>query len=161
MKNVYMVPIVIFLGVSVWAAANPDYREIRLTATELASMSTTGPEAGTSGVSGIRTVILSGDPTERGLYTIRLTVPANVRIAAHSHRDERSATVISGAWYFVYGARADSAEVKELTAGGFYTEPAGIPHFAETHSVPVVLHITGYGPTDTTYVDAAADPRKP
>jgi hypothetical protein len=81
MKNFYMVPIVIFLGVSVWAAANPDYREIRLTATELASMSTTGPEAGTSGVSGIRTVILSGDPSELGLYTIRLTVPANVRIA--------------------------------------------------------------------------------
>ena len=161
MKTFHLVPIALLLGLSVWAAANTDGRERRLTPTEIAAMPSTGPGAGTSGVGGIRTTVLSGDPTREGLYTIRLSVPANATIAAHTHGDERVATVISGLWYFGYGSRADSAAVKELTAGSFYTEPADVPHFAETRSVPVVVHITGYGPTDTTYVDAAADPRRP
>jgi quercetin dioxygenase-like cupin family protein len=160
MKAIHIVPIGLLLGLSVWAASNTDERERRLTPTEIAALPSTGPGAGTSGVGGIRTTVLSGDPTREGLYTIRLEVPANAAIAAHKHRDDRVATVISGVWYFGYGSRADPAAFKELPAGSFYTEPANVPHFAETRSAPVVVHITGQGPTDTSYVDAAADPRR-
>jgi len=160
MKTIYLVPIGLLLGLSAWAVANTDEQEHRLTPTEITALLNTGPGTGTSGVSGIRTTVLSGDPSREGLYTIRLSVPANARIAAHKHRDDRVATVISGVWYFGYGSRADSAAVKELPAGSFYTEPADVPHFAETRSVPVIVHITGFGPTDTSYVDAAADPRR-
>jgi len=79
----------LLLGLSVWTAANTDGRERRLTPTEIAAMPSTGPGAGTSGVGGIRTTVLSGDPTREGLYTIRLNVPANATIAAHRHRDDR------------------------------------------------------------------------
>jgi uncharacterized RmlC-like cupin family protein len=161
MKTLHLGSIGLLLGLSVWAAAGTDERAHRLTPTEMAALPSTGPGAGTSGVGGIQTTVLSGDPTREGLYTIRLSVPANVTIAAHKHRDDRVATVISGVWYFGYGSRAESAAVKGLPAGSFYTEPADIPHFAETRSESVVLHITGYGPTDTNYVDAAADPRRP
>ena len=41
---------------------------------------------GSSGVSGIQTVVLKGDPNETGVYTIMLRVPAHTQIAAHSHR---------------------------------------------------------------------------
>ncbi|MBI1196538.1 MAG: alpha/beta fold hydrolase [Phenylobacterium sp.] len=115
-----------------------------------------GAGAGTSGVTGLRTVLLYGDPAKPGPYALEIHVPANTAIAAHTHRDDRFATVISGAWYFGYGAKAGDAAVKPLTAGGFYTEPAGAPHFAFTRGEPAVVRLTGMGPSDTTYVAAAS-----
>jgi hypothetical protein len=58
-----------------------------------------GATAGTSGTAGIRTLVLKGDPEADGLYTILLRIPPNTRIAAHAHRDDRVATVVSGDWY--------------------------------------------------------------
>ena len=133
--------------------------EVRLTPTEIKALGKGGAGPGSSGVAGIQTTVLAGDPTKPGPYTIRLWAPANARIAAHSHRDERSTVVVSGTWYFGYGDKADEAKVKALPPGGFYTEPAGEPHFALTKGEPVVVYISGYGPTDTVYVDPAATPK--
>ena len=94
----------------------------------------------------------------RYVYAIRLSVPANTRIEAHSHRDDRSVTVVSGVWYFGYGASFDESALVALPAGSFYTEPPNRPHFARTLEEPVVVHITGHGPTDTSYVDAGDAP---
>jgi hypothetical protein len=46
-----------------------------------------------------------------------------------------------------------------LPPGSFYTEPAGVAHFALTRAEPVVVYITGFGPTNTVYLNAANDPR--
>jgi pimeloyl-ACP methyl ester carboxylesterase len=135
--------------------ATPVSTESRLTPTEIAGRAQTGPGAGSSGVAGIRTVVLNGDPTKAGPYTIRLTVPARTRIEAHTHRDDRSAVVISGTWYFGYGSTFSAAALKALPAGSFYTEPPSLLHFAQTRDEPVVLYITGNGPTDTVYSDAS------
>lgn len=124
----------------------------RLTPADIAAMPSIGAGAGTSGVSGIRTRILSGDPTSPGLYTIALDVPANTRIAAHRHRDPRSAVVVSGTWHFGFGPEADDNAAKPLGPGSFYVEPAEVPHFARTGGEPVTVYITGHGPTDTRYV---------
>lgn len=141
------------------AFAEPQAGEFSLTPAEIAAMAKGGAGAGTSGVTGIQTTTLYGDPTGPGPYTIALRVPPNTRIAAHTHRDERSAIVISGTWYFGYGAKAEKVAVKALPPGSFYTEPASRPHFALTRDEPAVVYISGYGPTDTRYVEAAADPR--
>ena len=98
---------------------------MRLTPSEIAAMAKAGPGAGTSGVAGIQSTVLSGDPTKPGPYTIEIRVPPHVTIAAHAHRDERSAVVVSGEWYLGYGATATEAAVKLLPPGSFYTEPAG------------------------------------
>src|SRR5258707_7044698 len=140
------------------SAAPPD--QIRLTPNEMAAKAIGGAGTGTSGVSGIRTTVLQGEPSKPGIYTIRLSVPANTRIAAHTHRDSRAAIVISGTWNFGYGKVSREELTKPLTAGSFYTEPAGVAHFAFTGSEPVVVYITGYGPSDTVYVNAANDPSK-
>ena len=118
------------------------------------------PGTGTSGVSGISTVVLKGDPDRVGLYTIMLQVPAHTRIAPHDHQDERVATVVSGTWFFGYGEAFNPAELKALPPGSFYTEPANRTHFAETRDEPVVVQITGVGPSSTRYVDPASDPRR-
>jgi hypothetical protein len=133
--------------------------QIRVTPAEVDAMQAHDAGAGTSGVSGIRTTVVEGDPTQAGRYTIRLSVPANTRIQAHTHRDSRSAVVVAGTWYFGYGSVASSAAPKALPVGSFYTEPGGIAHFAETKDTRVVLYITGFGPTDTVYVAGSDAPR--
>ena len=115
---------------------------------------------GTSGVSGIQTVVLKGDPSKPGLYTLLLRVGPNTRIEAHAHADDRVATVISGTWYFGYGRQFDEQALKELPPGSFYTEPPAVNHFAATKRDGVVIQISGYGPSSTTYVDPRNDPTK-
>jgi quercetin dioxygenase-like cupin family protein len=132
--------------------------QIRLTPKEIANLAKGGAGAGTSGVSGITTTTLYGDPTKPGLYTIELRVPPNTRIASHTHRDPRTAVVVSGTWYFGYGTVASPGATKALAPGSFYVEPADAPHFALTRGQAVTVQITGYGPTDTHYVDPAAAP---
>jgi quercetin dioxygenase-like cupin family protein len=131
----------------------------RLTPSEINAVAPTGAGAGTSGVEGIQTRVLKGDPNKAGLYTIQLMVPANTRIEAHTHPDDRVATVTSGTWYIGYGSSFDEKKLKALTPGSFYTEPPSFAHFARTGSVPVVVQISGYGPTGTQYVDSQG-PRK-
>src|SRR5260370_39165393 len=97
------------------------------------------PGTGSSGVAGIQTVVLKGDPNQVGVYTIMLRVPAHTQIAAHSHPDDRVATVISGTWRIGYGEPFDELNLKALPAGSYYTDPPGQTHFAATGDEPVVV----------------------
>src|ERR1700756_3887431 len=133
--------------------------EERLTPAEYEYPQRGNPGTGSSGVAGIQTVVLKGDPNQAGVYTIMLRVPAHIRIAAHSHRDDRVATVISGTWRIGYGDKFDEAKLKALPPGSFYTEPPARNHFAETGDEAVVVQITGYGPSSTDYVEHDLDPR--
>jgi pimeloyl-ACP methyl ester carboxylesterase/quercetin dioxygenase-like cupin family protein len=137
----------------------PDPQRLRLTPAEADGLAKSGPGAGTSGVSGIATSVLKGDPTRPGVYTILLKVPANTRIEAHDHPDDRVATVVSGTWYFGYGDRFDEQKLKALPPGSFYTEPPNERHFARTGDADVVVQITGFGPTGTRYADGDSAPR--
>jgi quercetin dioxygenase-like cupin family protein len=134
--------------------------QLRLTPDEVESMPAHESGAGTSGVAGIRTTVVAGDPTAPGPYTIRLSIPANTRIQAHTHRDDRTAVVVTGVWYFGYGPTANTAAKKALPVGSFYTEPGGVAHSAETKAQGVVLYIAGNGPTDTVYVRDGDRPAK-
>jgi len=122
---------------------------------EIDALTRSGAGVGTSGVGGIQTIVLSGDPAKAGPYAIELKIPAHTRIAAHSHRDNRLATVLSGEWHFGYGIKADDAHTSVLTPGAFYTEPANAPHFAFTGDQPTVVFITGTGPSDTHFMNEA------
>jgi len=116
-------------------------------------------QTGGAGVAGGHRKILFGDPEKPGFYSILLFVPAHATIQAHSHRDNRMATVVSGEWHFGYGDRFDPAALKTFPPGSVYSEPGGVNHFAHTEAEPVIVQISGYGPTDTHYFDPANDPR--
>jgi uncharacterized RmlC-like cupin family protein len=133
------------------AEAGPPLPAQRMTPGDIAQHPSLGAIAGTSGLAGIRTLVLAGDPAQPGMYAIELLVPANTRIAAHQHRDNRTAVVVSGTWHFGYGRTASDAGSKSLGPGSFYTEPANAPHFAHTEGEPVAVIISGNGPTDTRY----------
>jgi quercetin dioxygenase-like cupin family protein len=153
--------IILALAIANAAHAEPREQQLRLTPSDIAAMAKGGAGAGTSGASGIQSTVLLGDPSVAGPYTIALRVPPHTKIAAHTHRDDRAATVVSGMWLFGYGSSADEAQLKVLGPGSFYTEPADTPHFAVTRDEPVTVYITGFGPTDTHYTDTTADPRRP
>src|SRR5262245_27252856 len=106
-------------------AQNAPSPEKRITPAEVQWPAAGGPAVGTSGVTGIQTVVLKGDPTKAGLYTLLLRLGPNQRIQAHSHRDDRVATVVSGKWYFGYGRRFNETELKELPPGSLRPSPPG------------------------------------
>jgi pimeloyl-ACP methyl ester carboxylesterase/uncharacterized RmlC-like cupin family protein len=133
--------------------------QARLTLAEVDAIPRTGGGAGTSGLNGVQTTVLSGNPNAAGPYTFEIRVPPHTRIAAHTHRDNRTAIVVSGQWHFGYGEVASEATAKPLAAGGFYTEPAGVAHFAFTTESPAVVYISGQGPTDTQYTNATDEPK--
>ena len=134
--------------------------EQRVTPSEVKWPAPAAGSVGTSGNAGTQTVVLKGDPTKPGLYSMLLRVGPNTRIEAHAHPDDRVATVISGTWYFGYGAKFDEQALKMLPPGSFYTEPPNTNHFAMTRGEGVTIQITGTGPSGTTYADPANDPAR-
>ena len=135
------------------SASSNTLPQTRLTKAQVDGMARNAGGAGTSGLNGVQTTVLSGDPNAPGPYAFEIRVPPHTRIAAHSHRDNRNAIIVSGEWHFGYGEKASEARTTTLGPGGFYTEPAGVAHFAFTGDEPTVVYITGQGPTDTEYVE--------
>ena len=64
----------VVLGPLLMAAVIKAQEEKRLTQAEIETLPSKEAGAGTSGVSGIQTRVLKGDPTKPGLYTIQLKV---------------------------------------------------------------------------------------
>jgi pimeloyl-ACP methyl ester carboxylesterase/quercetin dioxygenase-like cupin family protein len=145
-----------FLGAS--SSALP---QMRMTPAEVAANQTGSDQIGSSGLAGVSTKVLFGDPSRQGFYTIVLFVPPNTTIPAHAHRDDRIATVVSGTWQFGYGDRFDEGALKILPAGSVYSEPGQMNHFARTGAEAVLVEISGFGPTDTQYVNSADAPKTP
>jgi len=152
--------IVLFCVVAVSLASAQSLPEMRMTIDEIrGSWPLENNQIGSSGVAGVHTKVLFGDPAKAGFYTILLFVPAHTTIQSHSHRDERVASVLSGEWHFGYGDHFDAASLKTLPAGSVYSEPAARNHYARTDAEPVIVQICGFGPTDTRYFDPANDPK--
>jgi quercetin dioxygenase-like cupin family protein len=100
---------------------------------------------------GLEQTILIGDPAKPGPYTVRLRFPAGFKVAPHTHPDSREVTILSGTWYTGYGEKADAAALKELPAGSFYTEPAGVAHYVEIRE-PTMIQVSGTGPSGRKFV---------
>jgi hypothetical protein len=134
--------------------------QLRMTQQEIiAAKATVKGVPGSSNYSAVQVIVIRGDPSRAGLYTILLKVAANTKIAAHLHPDDRIGTVVSGTWYFGYGDKFDEGKLKKLPVGSVYSEVAGQNHFAMTKNEPVIAEITGYGPSGVTYVNPADDPK--
>jgi quercetin dioxygenase-like cupin family protein len=116
-------------------------------------------QEGTSMRQGLQILVITGDAKRHELYSMLFKVPPNITIPPHSHPDERSCFVLSGAWYFAYGAERNEGELALLPAGSHYTEPAGMNHFAATRAEGATVECTAMGPTGTTFVNPADDPR--
>jgi quercetin dioxygenase-like cupin family protein len=134
----------------------PDYAR---TLAELSAVKPTGG-AGGSGNPKVQVVTILGDASRPGVYAQLLKVGSGAQIPAHHHAGDRVGTVLQGTWHFGFGEKFDKDKVKTLPVGSVYTEPANAPHFAMTGDEPVIVLLTGVGPTDTIYENPSDDPTK-
>src|SRR6266566_2962944 len=149
-----------FLGAApAQAASSSTLGQLRLTPAEVRAHQSGSDQIGSSGLAGVSTKVVFGDPSKSGFYTIVLSVPAHTTIQAHTHRDDRMAVVVSGTWHFGYGDHFDERALKSLPPGSVYSEPGAVTHFAQTDAEPVLVEISGFGPTDTRYFDPANTPK--
>jgi quercetin dioxygenase-like cupin family protein len=142
------------------ALAAGELTPARIPAAEIPWPDASARVEGTGMRPGLQVLIVAGDAKSNGLFTIMFKLPANTKIPTHSHPDMRSCFVLSGTFYLAYGTTRDESLLQALPAGSHYTEPAGMNHFAETRDEPAIAECTAMGPTGTTFVNPADDPRR-
>lgn len=108
---------------------------------------------------GAQAAVLHGDPSNEGLFVMRLKLPAGYRIAPHSHPKPEIVTIISGAFNVGMGETADKAKAQRLPAGSFFAFDPGMAHYAHVDEETVV-QINSVGPWAINYVNPADDPRE-
>ena len=109
---------------------------------------------------GAQIAVLAGDPGKAAPYTIRLKFPANYAIPAHSHPTDEHVVVTAGSLSLGMGdTMTKAAGNTTLGAGGFALMPAGMSHFAYAGAAGATIVLSGQGPVEFKYVNAAADPR--
>jgi|SRR5215204_1629701 len=107
---------------------------------------------------GAKMMILEGDPTREGPFTMRLWFPDGFVVSPHWHTQVEHVTIISGVLNFGMGEKFDRGATREMTAGSFGYWPVGMRHFAWAKG-ETVLQLHGRGPWTITYVNPADDPR--
>jgi quercetin dioxygenase-like cupin family protein len=107
---------------------------------------------------GAQIVVLEGDPSKEGPFTMRAKIPANYKIPPHTHPAVEHVTVLKGSCYMGMGKMIDESKAANLTEGSFMAINPGTEHFFYTkEEVEIQLH--GIGPWGITYVNPADDPR--
>jgi quercetin dioxygenase-like cupin family protein len=107
-----------------------------------------------------RLAVLVGEPSEPGLYMVRVKVPAGVKLMPHTHPEDRIYTVISGVFYIGLGNRFDGDQVNAYPPDAVIVLPGGTPHFHWAKSGEYVTQVTAIGPLGLEYLDPSDDPRR-
>jgi uncharacterized RmlC-like cupin family protein len=108
---------------------------------------------------GAMLAVVQGDPGKEGPFVYRLRMPANYKIAPHTHKASENVTVLSGEFHIGLGEKFDQGSGEELPAGGFVSVPPKHPHYAWAGRQETIVQVHGVGPTDLTFVNPADDPR--
>lgn len=110
---------------------------------------------------GAQIAVLAGNPMGASAYTIRIKMPANYSIPAHSHPTDENVVVVSGSLTFGMGDKlvANASTNKTLSPGGFALMPANMNHYAFTTTAETTIVLYGQGPVEFKYVNPADDPR--
>lgn len=103
--------------------------------------------------------VISGDPGQAGLFTVRLKLDAGYRINPHWHPTDEHLTVLSGVFQIGMGDTFEKTKLKDITGGGYVLLPAEMKHYGMAKT-PTVLQVHGNGPFTLTYVNASDDPTK-
>ena len=98
-------------------------------------------------VPGVDGATVVGNPAARAPYVVFARYRAGVKVAPHSHPDQRIVTVLSGTFYAGHGVKFDESKLKALKPGTVMIIPANAPHYGWAKDGPVLLEETGFGPT--------------
>lgn len=101
------------------------------------------PGSGTS--AGQMIAVMYGDPAKPGPFIIRVKSPDGFRIAPHYHAAVENVTVLHGTLLLGYGDTIDPATTTAIPAGGFYSIPTGVHHYAIAKG-ETILQVSSMGP---------------
>ena len=110
--------------------------------------------------SSVRLAVVVGEPSVPGPYTIRVKVPAGVKLMPHRHPEDRVYTVISGVFYIGLGDQFDGDKLQAYPAGAVIVLPRNTSHFHWAKSGEYVAQVTAIGPLGVEYVNPRDDPRE-
>jgi quercetin dioxygenase-like cupin family protein len=108
---------------------------------------------------GAEAALLLGDPSEEGLFVLRLKFPAGYSVAPHTHPVDEVVTVISGTFYKGMGETYDERRAQPLPAGSFFALPPDTAHYVFMDE-ETVIQISTVGPWGLTYINPKDDPRQ-
>ena len=108
---------------------------------------------------GAKLAVLHGDPAKQETFVLRLKVPANYRIAPHTHPADYTVTVLSGTPSVGMGDKVDTKAMHALKAGSFHYLPGKTSHYWLMKK-PTEMEVQGMGPFSITYVNPNDDPEK-
>jgi hypothetical protein len=109
---------------------------------------------------GAQLAVLEGDPSRAGVpFTIRGKFPDGYRVPPHWHPTDERVVVLQGSLGMGVGDKFDQAAGHVLPVGSYASMPKRLRHYAwavgETE-----IQVSGIGPFEVNYVNAADDPRK-
>ncbi len=101
---------------------------------------------------GARVAVLEGNPSQPGIFTMRVQLPAGSRLAPHTHPRPERVTVLSGSVGVGFGEQVDGSAIRRFHAGDYYMNPPDVPHYVDIAETSVV-QITGEGPWEIHPID--------
>ena len=103
--------------------------------------------------------VVVGEPSEPGLYTVRVKVPHGVKLMPHRHPEDRIYTVISGVFYIGLGDEFDDGKLEAYPPGAVIVLPGNTSHFHWAKSSEYITQVSAIGPLGMEYVNSKDDPR--
>jgi len=109
---------------------------------------------------GLQTAVLSGNPSQPGPYVMRVKFAPGTMSPPHFHPEARYIVVLKGTWWVGAGPKWDRDATTPVPAGSFVVHHPSKIHYDGAKDEEVVLQIVGVGPSGTTPVDDAGQPKK-
>lgn len=105
---------------------------------------------------GIKVAVLEGNPSEAGVFTLRLKIPDGGYISPHWHPNVERVTVISGTFLLGSGEEMNRQNVERLESGSYTSMPPEMVHYAIAEG-ETVIQLTSVGPWIINYVNPEED----
>ena len=106
----------------------------------------------------LKVSVLEGNPSESGVFTLRIKIPDGGYIAPHWHPNVERVTVLSGKFLLGSGEKMDKRNTKPLKPGSYTSMPPGMRHFAIAEG-ETIIQLTSVGPWVINYINPGDDPR--
>ncbi len=107
---------------------------------------------------GAEVAVLEGNPSEPGVFTMRIKMPDEFIISPHWHPGVERVTVLAGQFCLGAGEELNREAAEQLDPGSYTAIPPETRHYAIADG-ETVIQLTSIGPWEINYVNPGDDPR--
>ena len=106
-------------------------------------------------IEGVESAAVIGDSSQAELYVMVGRLAEGVVFPVHTHPDARLSTVLSGTMYYGVGEVFDEVAFTAYPAGSIIYTPPNTPHWMWVQDGDVVVQESGFGPTESIFLESA------